>query len=100
VYDPAAHRDSVMFTVTEREAYARLLQIGLTDLLRVHDAGAGPFTWWDYRRLGFQKNRGWRIDHVLGNAAAVARIREVVVDREARKGILPSDHAPVIARFA
>ena len=56
------------------------------------------FTWWDYRMLGFPKNRGLRIDHVLLSRAAATRgSRTSSIDREERKGKGPSDHAPVIA---
>jgi exodeoxyribonuclease III len=60
----------------------------------------GQYTWWDYRQLSFPKNRGLRIDHILWTEAMAARCRSVVIDRDARKGQTPSDHAPVVAEFA
>jgi exodeoxyribonuclease-3 len=59
----------------------------------------GQYTWWDYRQLAFPKNRGLRIDHILCTETMAARSRSVVIDREARKGQTPSDHAPVVAEF-
>ena len=72
----------------------------LVDLFREKHPEPGRFTWWDYRAGAFHKNQGLRIDHFLVSEPLVARCREVEVDREARKGKLPSDHAPVWAEFA
>jgi exodeoxyribonuclease-3 len=73
----------------------------LVDLFRVkHPGEPGRFSWWDYRAGAFHKNQGLRIDHLLGNAPLVERCTEVDVDREARKGKQPSDHAPVWATFS
>ena len=55
-----------------------------------------PFTYWDYRQLSFPKNTGMRIDLVYANAPFVAAVTDSYVDRDARKGTLPSDHAPVV----
>jgi len=58
------------------------------------------FTYWDYRQLCFPKNRGMRIDLVYANGAFVAGVKDAYVDREARKGSNPSDHAPVVVDLA
>ena len=73
---------------------------GLVDAFRQLHPEPGQYTWWDYRQLSFPKNRGLRIDHILCTEAMAARCRSVVIDRDARKGEMPSDHAPVIAEFA
>lgn len=85
----------------ERAAFKELTQQNaLVDLFRVKHPEPGRFSWWDYRAGAFHKNQGLRIDHILVSEALVARCKEVEVDREARKGKLPSDHAPVWAEFA
>jgi exodeoxyribonuclease III len=92
-------RDSVL---CHEEARARLRAIaawGLADTIRLHHAGEGPYTWWDYRMLGFVKGNGLRIDHVLATRALAARCRDAYVVRDERKGKQPSDHAPVVAVF-
>jgi exodeoxyribonuclease-3 len=61
---------------------------------------AGLYSWWDYRMLGFPKNRGARIDLILVTPPLASRCASVSVDREERKGKLPSDHAPVVAVFS
>ncbi len=99
VHDPEGWRNQILCHPDERTALAEVKRWGLTDLYRHHHPAETHFTWWDYRQLSFPKNRGLRIDHVLGTAPMTARCHSVVVDREARKGKQPSDHAPVIAEF-
>ncbi len=70
--------------------------MGLTDAFRMFDQPEKSFSWWDYRMLGFQKNRGLRIDHILVSPALKARTTACVVDRAPRKNKQPSDHAPVV----
>ena len=97
VHAPEAWRGQVLFHPKEHEALAHLRAWGLRDLLREHDERPGVYSWWDYRMLAFPKDHGLRIDLVLGTAAASRRCRGVLVDRDARKGEKPSDHAPVVA---
>jgi exodeoxyribonuclease III len=96
VYDPVAWQDQVLCHPLERAAYQRLLNWGLQDVFRRFHQQGGLYSWWDYRQLGFPKNRGLRIDHLLCTRALAERTQSAVVDREARKGKDPSDHAPVI----
>jgi exodeoxyribonuclease-3 len=99
VWDPAVWEGQVLFTREEREALERVREAGLVDLLRhLHPSGA-HFTWWDYRQLAFPKNLGLRIDHIFVTPVLAAKATGVHVDREARKGKLPSDHAPVVAEL-
>ena len=76
-----------------------MIDHGLVDLLRAKHPDEPHYTWWDYREGGFRKNKGLRIDHMLVTADLVERCTSIVVDRDAREGKLPSDHAPVIATF-
>lgn len=99
VHDPAAWEGHVLFSEPERAALARLVSVGLVDLVRQLHPATPLFTWWDYRMLSFPKNRGLRIDHILATPALAARATAAGVDREARKGKQPSDHAPVWAEF-
>ena len=65
------------------------------DSFRLFDQPAKSYSWWDYRMLGYQKNRGLRIDHVLVSEALKAQVKACTVDRTPRKWPKPSDHAPV-----
>ena len=97
VQNPERWASSVLFHPEARAALGRVTAWGLEDAFRlVHDE-AGVYSWWDYRRLAFPKNDGLRIDHLLVTEPLVPRVREVVVDRDERKGQKPSDHAPVVA---
>ena len=82
--------------LAERAELDALKDWGFTDLFRKqHDAGK-VYSWWDYRAGDFHQGRGLRIDLVLGTAPVAERSRFCVIDRNARKGQSPSDHAPVI----
>ena len=95
VHDPNEWHEQILCSTAEREALARLLGVGLADALRELDSERVAFTWWDYRMLGFQKNRGLRIDHFLVTRDVVPRLAAFDVDRNERKGQQPSDHAPI-----
>ena len=96
VWDPAAFAGSTHVTPAERAALADLRQAGLTDIVPRIAKGPHPYTYWDYRAGAFHKGMGMRIDLVYANAALSGAVSDAWVDREARKGKGPSDHAPVI----
>jgi exodeoxyribonuclease III len=96
VWDPAAFAGSTHVTPQERAALRRILDDGLTDVIPRIAKGPHPFTYWDYRAGAFHKGMGMRIDLVLANPALAGLVKDAWVDREARKGKGPSDHAPVI----
>ncbi|MBX3657775.1 MAG: exodeoxyribonuclease III [Ramlibacter sp.] len=99
-YDPDGLRETIHHTTEEREQFRRLLALGLTDSFRLFEQPEKSFSWWDYRMLGYPKNRGLRIDHILVSEALKPRLQGCVVDRVPRKWDKPSDHAPVIAEIA
>jgi exodeoxyribonuclease-3 len=96
VWDRTAFEGSTHVTQPERDALARLRDTGLTDLVARALKGAHPYTYWDYRAGAFHKGMGMRIDLVYGNAAFSSAVTDAYVDRDARKGKGPSDHAPVV----
>ncbi|MER7541867.1 exodeoxyribonuclease III [Actinomadura sp.] len=96
VWDPSVFADSTHVTPAERQALAELLGLGLHDIVPTPMKGPHPYTYWDYRAGMFHKNFGMRIDLVYGNDAFAERVDSAYVDREARKGKGPSDHAPVV----
>jgi exodeoxyribonuclease-3 len=100
VHDPRLWKDRIHCHPDERRALAHVRAFGLTDLFRAKNPDQKLFTWWDYRQLAFPKNHGLRIDHIDVTAPLVARCLSVRIDREARKGAEPSDHAPVIAELS
>jgi len=96
VWDPSVFVGSTHVTRPERDALGDLRSLGLEDVVPRALKYDTPFTYWDYRAGMFPKNMGMRIDLVYGNAAFVSAVRDAYVDREARKGKGPSDHAPVV----
>jgi exodeoxyribonuclease-3 len=96
---PEEWRDSVLFHESVKVPWHKLLAFGLVDTYRLHVSEAGKFSWWDYRMLSFPKGKGLRIDHILATRTLAERCQSSVIDRDERKGKLPSDHAPVISTF-
>jgi len=96
---PQEWGDSVLCTPEIRADFQALLDWGLRDTFRMHHPIGGVYSWWDYRLLGFPKNNGLRIDHVLATASLAPRCTISEVDRDERKGKQPSDHAPVLSTF-
>jgi exodeoxyribonuclease III len=96
VFDPEAFAGHTHVTAPERAALSELQATGLRDLLREHWPQQRVFTYWDYRAGMFHRDLGMRIDLMLASPAVASRVRAAWVDRKARKGTGPSDHAPVI----
>jgi exodeoxyribonuclease-3 len=96
VFDPDAYVGQTHVTPLERAALADLQAVGLHDVVRDHWPNERVFTYWDYRAGMFHQDLGMRIDLVLAGSAVADRVEAAWVDRHARKGKGPSDHAPVI----
>lgn len=94
VFDPQAFVGHTHVSQPERDAITAL---GLIDLMRQHwPAAEHIYSYWDYRAGMFQRDQGMRIDLILGSEPLAGRVAAAWVDRAARKGTRPSDHAPVI----
>jgi exodeoxyribonuclease III len=96
VFDPDAYVGQTHVTAPERAALAELQALGLRDVVRERWPAERVFTYWDYRAGMFHQDLGMRIDLVLASGPVADRVRAAWVDRQARKGSGPSDHAPVI----
>ena len=100
VHDPDLWRGQVLCSEPERAVFRAWLGLDLKDSFRLFEQPERIFSWWDYRQLAFPKNNGLRIDHVLLSPPLAGACTACRVDRNARKGEKPSDHAPVIAEIA
>ena len=100
VHDPKAWEGQVQVSDPERAAWRALLALGLADSFRLFEQPEKVYSWWDYRMMGFRRNAGLRIDHLLLSAPLAARCIASTVDKGPRKLERPSDHAPVIAEIA
>ena len=94
-FDPVGLKETIHHTTEEREHFRKLLELGLTDSFRLFEQPEKSYSWWDYRMLGYQKNRGLRIDHILVSEPLKAEVKGCAIDRVPRKWKQPSDHAPV-----
>ena len=94
-HDPAAWVGQVLVSPKEREAFQRIIDLGLHDSFRLFEQPEKSFTWWDYRMLGFRRNFGLRIDHILVSDTLKEKCISCVIDKAPRKLERPSDHTPV-----
>ena len=99
VHDPSKWIGQNLVSPEERKAFQQLLDLGLTDSFRMFEQAAKAFSWWDYRMMGFRRNAGMRIDHILLSEALKDKCTASVIDKEPRTWEQPSDHAPVIAEI-
>ncbi len=99
-YDPSLFEGATHVSAPERHALAAIEATGLVDLTRALQPDEPCYTWWDYRNGSFHRGWGLRIDLLYVDAGLRAKATASYVDREARKGEKPSDHAPVVAEFA
>lgn len=100
VYDPEGWHEQVLCTTPEREAFQRLIALGLTDSFRLFNQEVKQYSWWDYRAMMFRRNMGVRIDHILITDSLKEKARECVIDKAPRKWERPSDHTPVVLTLA
>jgi exodeoxyribonuclease-3 len=98
-WDPEGLRETIHHTTEERDHFRKLVELGLVDSFRLFEQPEKSFSWWDYRMLGYQKNRGLRIDHILVSEPMKAVVKACAIDRTPRKWKQPSDHAPVTVEF-
>ena len=99
VHDPIAWKGSVAVSVPERNAFQRLLDLGLADAFRLFEQEVGSFSWWDYRAEAFRRNLGLRIDHILVSEPLIGCCVACHIDKGPRAAVRPSDHAPVVTEL-
>ena len=99
VHDPKAWEGQNLVSPPERDAFQALLGLGLHDSFRMFEQVPKTYSWWDYRMMGFRRNAGLRIDHILLSEALKQKCSASMVDKEPRTWEQPSDHAPVIAQI-
>ena len=100
VFDIAQFAKSTHVTPPERAAFQAFLDDGYVDVVRPFAPGPEVYTYWDYYRQRFERNRGMRIDFVLGNPGFAQRVTGAFIDRDERAGTGASDHAPVVVDLA
>ncbi|MFK7795209.1 MAG: exodeoxyribonuclease III [Gammaproteobacteria bacterium] len=99
VHDPNRWKDKILCSKEERQAYQKMLSLGLTDTFRQFEQEDQSFSWWDYRSGGFNRNNGLRIDLILASETLSERCKLSSIDKIPRSWERPSDHTPVVAEF-
>ena len=99
-YDPKAWEGDALFREETHAAYQRLLNLGLTDALRVHNKDAKAYTFWDYQGMAWPSNKGIRIDHFLLAPSIADSLDTRWIDAEPRALEKPSDHTPIILELS
>jgi exodeoxyribonuclease III len=99
-HDPAAWEGQILVSEPERVAFRALINLGLTDAFRMFEQADKSFSWWDYRMMGFRRNLGMRIDHILLSKPLQELCKSCWIDKAPRKLERPSDHTPVVVELA
>ena len=100
VWDPKAFKGATHVSKPERDAFEKILEWGRQDVFRNHyPSEEGLYTFWEYMAGRFHKREGMRIDFILATKSLSTKCKLVFVDRNARKGEKPSDHAPLLAEL-
>lgn len=95
VHDPEGWNEKILCSTPEREHLQSLKELGLHDSFRLFEQPEKSYSWWDYRAMGFRRNRGLRIDLILISDALKKEATAAGIDKELRAWERPSDHAPV-----
>lgn len=90
----------MLCSTPERDAFRRLIALGLSDSFRLFNQEEKQYSWWDYRQMMFRRNKGVRIDHILVSDALKPRAQACEIDKAPRKWERPSDHTPVVLTLA
>lgn len=99
-HDPAAWVGQVLVSEPERDAFKAMLGLGLQDAFRLFEQEDKSFSWWDYRMMGFRRNLGMRIDHILLSQSLANQCTDCWIDKAPRKLERPSDHTPVVVTLS
>ncbi len=99
VYDPVNLSGHVCFHPEVHKAFEKIVQWGFIDVFRMHCKEAGRYTFWDYRLNSFQRNLGWRLDHIMVTKSLAEKCTACYIDKQPRLAERPSDHTPIIAEF-
>ena len=98
-HDPEGWKNNVLVSPKEREAFRKIIDVGLSDSFRTLNPSEINYSWWDYRMAGFRRNLGMRIDHILVDKNLMDKIKISTIDKGPRNSERPSDHAPVMVEI-
>jgi len=96
IHDPNKYEGLIMASEMERNALNNVLKERLIDSFRIFEKNSGHWSWWDYRNIAYELNKGWRIDHIYISKELSSQLKSCVIDSSPRENLRPSDHAPVM----
>ena len=96
IHDPDRLTGGIMASADERQALQAVLGERLHDVFRIFEPDAGHWSWWDYRTGAWDRDRGWRIDHIYLCDDLLGLAKSCVIHKQVRGNAQPSDHAPVM----
>tara|TARA_Y100001968_G_scaffold282356_1_gene280186 strand:+ start:1074 stop:1910 length:837 start_codon:yes stop_codon:yes gene_type:complete len=96
LHDPGRLTGGIMASKKERELLSKVLDERLEDVFRVFEADTNYWTWWDYRSSAWERDKGWRIDHIYLSEELIRNSKSCIIHKKTRGNIQPSDHAPVL----
>jgi len=96
IHTPSSYKESIMASSKERNLLKNALGDELEDVFRIFEPGEKNWSWWDYRHSAWEKDKGWRIDHIYLTEDILSRANSCWIDKEPRSRDKPSDHAPVV----
>ncbi len=99
IHNPDKFNKGIMASQEEREALEKALDNKLEDVFRLFEQKSGHWSWWDYRSGAWQRDQGWRIDHIYLSTELINNAKSCVIHKKSRDNIQPSDHAPVIVNI-
>jgi exodeoxyribonuclease-3 len=100
LHDPERLSGGIMASEAERQALNDALAGRLTDVFRVFEPSSGHWSWWDYRSGAWDRDQGWRIDHIYLSEDLLDCATGCIIDKSPRGNLQPSDHAPVVVNLA
>ncbi len=96
IHNPTRFNNGIMASLKEREALTQVLNKHLEDVFRIFEQSSGHWSWWDYRSGAWQRDQGWRIDHIYLSEELIKNAKSCLIHKKARGNNQPSDHAPVL----
>ena len=96
IHTPSKYKESIMASSKERKLLKNALGNKLEDVFRIFEPGERHWSWWDYRHSAWERDKGWRIDHIYLTEDIISCTNGCWIDKEPRSKYKPSDHAPVI----
>ena len=99
IHTPSSYKDSIMASSKERKLLKDALGEELEDVFRIFEPGEKNWSWWDYRHSAWERDKGWRIDHIYLTEDILSCANSCWIDKEQRSREKPSDHAPVVVEI-